>query len=297
MRVCVGPSTASCKSATCSPTSPASRASCPTGSSRALKRHARWALTNERKIYFDEAGADPKGFPVEDVVIDLPVRLHTTGEQDNVIRHALDRGDRLLRPSLAAVDKPRHLVVVGAPGNGKTTVSRFLVHAYRAAWLGEDEDLGDEHRKAVTATAAALGAMSRRPPAHRRWPLRVDLAQFAMEKATDPDFTLLTFMAQTLSKQAPADRVTKAVLDQWLRAWPSFLILDGLDEVSEPSVRKGLIADVEAFVTRPRATTATSSSSSPRGPAATPTTCPRASSSASTSTTCLWPTPSSTAVG
>jgi hypothetical protein len=217
------------------------------GSSRALKRHARWALTNERKIYFDEAGADPKGFPVEEVVIDLPVRLHATGEQDNVIRYG-DRGDRVLRPSLAAVDKPRHLVVVGAPGNGKTTVSKFLVHAYRAVWLAEDKDLGDEHRKTVTATAAALVAMGRQPPAHRRWPLRVDLAQFAVEKATDPDFTLLTFMAQTLSKQSPADRVSKAALDQWLRAWPSFLILDGLDEVSEPSVRKGLIADVEAFV-------------------------------------------------
>ena len=215
---------------------------------RALKRHARWALTNERKIYFDEAGADPKGFPVEDVVIDLPVRLHATGEQDHVIRYAQDRGDRLLRPSLAAVDKPRHLVVVGAPGNGKTTVSRFLVHAYRATWLGEDEDLGDEHRKTVRETAAALGGMGRPPPAHRRWPLRVDLARFSMDKATDPDFTLLTFMAQTLSKQAPADRVTKAALDQWLRVWPSFLILDGLDEVTEPSVRKGLISDVEAFV-------------------------------------------------
>jgi hypothetical protein len=214
----------------------------------ALKQHARWALTNERKIYFDDAGAETKGFPVEEVVIDLPVRVRGTDARNKVIRHVLDRGDRVLRPSLAAVDKPRHLVVVGAPGNGKTTVSRFLVHAYRAAWLGEDVDLGDEHRKAVTATATALGSMARRPPAHRRWPLRVDLAQFAVEKATDADFTLLTFMAQTLSKQAAANRVTKAVLAQWLKEWPCFLILDGLDEVTEPSVRKGLIADVEAFV-------------------------------------------------
>lgn len=213
-----------------------------------LKRHARWALTNERKIYFDEAGADPKGFAIEEVVIDLPVRLRASGEQDNVIQYALDRGDRLLRPSLAATDKPRHLVLVGAPGNGKTTVSKFLVHAYRATWLGEDEDLGDEHRKAVTATTAALSAMDRLPPAHRRWPLRIDLAQFAVQKATDPNYTLLTFIAHTLTEQATADRVSKVVLDQWLRAWPSFLILDGLDEVSEPSVRKGLIADVEAFV-------------------------------------------------
>lgn len=214
----------------------------------ALKQHARWALTNERKIYFDEAGAEPKGFPVEDVVIDLPVRVPGADAHDKIVHYVLDRGDRLLRPSLAAADKPRHLVVVGAPGNGKTTVSRFLVHAYRAAWLGEDADLGDEHRKSVAATRTALRSMGRPPPDHRRWPLRVDLAQFAVEKATDPDFTLLTFMAQTLSKQAAADTVTKAVLNRWLREWPSFLVLDGLDEVTEPTVRKGLVADLEAFV-------------------------------------------------
>lgn len=31
----------------------------------ALKQHTRWALTNERKIYFDDAGADQKGFALE----------------------------------------------------------------------------------------------------------------------------------------------------------------------------------------------------------------------------------------
>lgn len=75
----------------------------------ALKQHARWALTNERKIYFDEAGADPKGFPVEQVVIDLPVHVKSVEGPEKVIRYVLDRGDHLLRPSLASLAKPRHL--------------------------------------------------------------------------------------------------------------------------------------------------------------------------------------------
>lgn len=214
----------------------------------ALKQHARWALTNERKIHFDEAGADQKGFPVEQVVIDLPVRVNGSENRAKVIQYVLDRGDHMLKPTLSFLDKPRHLVVVGAPGNGKTTVSKFLVHAYRAAWLSEDADLGDEHRKTVTGTLDVLRRMRQTAPANRRWPHRVDLAQFAIAKATDTNYTLLNYLTETLSAQAAARPLTKAVLAPWLAAWPSLLLLDGLDEVAEPTVRKGLIADIEAFV-------------------------------------------------
>ena len=90
--------------------------------------------------------------------------------------------------------------------------------------------------------------MGRSVPANRRWPLRIDLAKFAVEKATDPDFTLLTFIANSLSKQTSSKPIMKSVLAPWMKVWPSILVLDGLDEVTEPTVRKGLVADVEAFV-------------------------------------------------
>jgi hypothetical protein len=216
--------------------------------SPALKQHARWALINERNIYFDEAGADTKPFPIEAVIVDLPVHSKREEGPHHVTQYVLDRGDRVLRPSLAANAKPRHLIVAGAPGNGKTTISKFIVHAYRAAWLGEDDGLGDELRKAVAGTERALAGIGRPMPANRRWPLRIDLAKFSNAKATDADYTLLTFIAQTLSNQAASGRVTKSVLAPWLKTWPTLLMLDGLDEVTEPTVRKGLVADIEAFV-------------------------------------------------
>lgn len=213
----------------------------------ALKAHARWALINERNIYFDEAGAQPKGFPIDEVVIDLPVLVNGVEAPERILRYAWDRGDHVLRPSLTLTEKPRHLVIVGAPGNGKTTISKFLVHSYRSAWLGEDTDLGDEHLAAVASTTSAMKGMGRVPPSHRRWPLRVDLARFALAKATDSDFTLLSWIAATLSKQVAAKAVPKWVLWPWLQAWPSVLVLDGLDEVTEPTVRQGLISDIAAF--------------------------------------------------
>lgn len=214
----------------------------------ALKQHTRWALTNERRIHFDDAGADQKGFPVEDVVIDLPVHVSDSDSPEKLVRYVLDRGDHILRPSLATLDKPRHLVVVGAPGNGKTTVSKFVVHAYRAAWLSEDADLGEEHRKTVEGTFSALKRLGIALPANRRWPFRVDLAHFATKRATNSDYTLLTYMVDTLSAQVATKPITKAILAPWLKVWPSLLLLDGLDEVAEPTVRKGLIADIESFV-------------------------------------------------
>lgn len=172
------------------------------------------------------------------------MRITDADAPQKVVRYILDRGDHILKPSLATLKKPRHLVVVGAPGNGKTTVSKFIVHAYRAAWLGENTDLGDEHQKTVHGTLATLQRMGRAVPANRRWPFRVDLAHFA----TNSDYTLLTYMVETLSAQVAAKPITKSVLAPWLKAWPSLLLLDGLDEVAEPIVRKGLIADIEAFV-------------------------------------------------
>lgn len=219
----------------------------------ALKAHARWALINERNIYFDEGGAEPKGFPLERVVIDLPVLVNGSETPGRMIRHALRRANHILRPSISALDKPRHLVIIGAPGNGKTTVSKFLVHAYRAAWLGEDPDLGDEQKAAVQGTASALANMDLAIPTHRRWPLRVDLARFALEKATDSEYTLVSWIAETLSKQVAAKAVPKWALWPWFKSWPSVLVLDGLDEVTEPNVRKGLVSNIVAFASEAEA--------------------------------------------
>lgn len=214
----------------------------------ALKEHARWALLAERGVYFDDAGGESKGVPVEQVAIDLPVLVGEGQTTERVIRYVLGRGDHVLKPTVTTLEKPRHFVVTGAPGNGKSTIAKFLTHAYRAAFVGEDTDLGDEHQATVTNTKSALRAMGRATPANRRWPVNVDLAKFAIAQATNSDYTLLHWIASHLTRQVGSKDVPRWELWKWLQAWPSFIVLDGLDEVTEPTVRQTLIADIQAFV-------------------------------------------------
>lgn len=225
-----------------------------------LGEHARYALINERNIYFDEAGGEPSGVPVEQVVVDLPVLPPATntddaraashgpaGRRDRIIARVLERGEHLLKPTLTITPKPRHLVVVGAPGNGKTTVSKFLAHAYRARFVTGNVDLGDEHQTAVAATEKALATLGQPLPANRRWPMRVDLAEFAVEQAASSDYTLMHWIAERVTAHVGGKDVPRWALWPWLKAWPSLLLLDGLDEVTEPAVRRTVIDHIQAF--------------------------------------------------
>lgn len=214
-----------------------------------LRAHARSTLTGEGQIYFDEAGSgDGTGFPVHEVAVDLPV-ISGDGTQDrSAIRYVLDRAEHMLKPSIARLPSPRHLVITGAPGNGKTTLSKFLVQSFRASMLSGSENLSGDQRSVIEGTEAALRRVGRELPRHRRWAMRIDLAEYAQEGGLDTDSTLLKWIAHKVSARSDAGTVGAPALKSWMRQWPWFLMLDGLDEVTESGIRKRLIQQVTEFV-------------------------------------------------
>jgi hypothetical protein len=214
----------------------------------ALQVHARNALVRDRNVYFDEAGGDGAGVPLDRIAVDLPMRVRGSGDPARAIQYTLDRGEHVMKQSIATVAKPRHIVITGAPGNGKTTITRFLVQAYRASMLAETDSLGEDHAQTIAGTEAKLKLLRRGMPTHRRWPVRVDLAEFAKEYLADERKSLMAFIARQVTAQSYVRRVEPWHLKEWMTAWPSFVALDGLDEVSEPVVRKWVIECVHEFV-------------------------------------------------
>lgn len=221
----------------------------------ALRSHARTTLVSGGRIYFDEAGAtSDAGMPVQQVMVDLPVLVpgrQTADDESTRLATALpylfDRSGRVLRPKTTRVQKPRHIIITGAAGNGKTTLSKMLVQAHRAAFLRDSTALSEEQQAVIDETDQALRDMSIAPPVYPRWPIQVNLAEYAQEGAVDLETTLIRRIAHEVSLKSDVGNITPNLLDRWRTKWPWLVVLDGFDEVVDPTLRKRIIEQIDEF--------------------------------------------------
>jgi Cdc6-like AAA superfamily ATPase len=216
--------------------------------SDALRSHARTTLLGEGSVYFDEAGAvDGSGIPLHEIIVDLPIMRERPNDASTLLECILTRSEHMLRPELTTVNGPRHVIVTGAPGNGKTTISKFLVQVFRAAYLAGSSNLSQDHRRLIIAVEEVLARFGLRFPSHRRWPMRLDLATYPVTDG-DTSPTIIRWIASRISGQADHGDISSRDIRSWFRQWPCLIILDGLDEITDPRTRKNIIARVTEFV-------------------------------------------------
>jgi len=209
-----------------------------------LTAHARNTLLTERWLNLSEAG-DASRQSVEEVIIDLGAD-GPDGQETTALAEISSRGDTVLKASMTPAGHQRHVVLTGSPGNGKSTVSRFITQAYRTQFMAGDSP-GGTAKDIIEATQAALSRLGLHVPRNRRWPLRVDLAELADSLGPGGGKSLLRWLSEKVSLRAEID-LKPAALKQWLRAWPWLLVLDGLDEVTSLEVRGHIVDEIESFV-------------------------------------------------
>jgi energy-coupling factor transporter ATP-binding protein EcfA2 len=217
-----------------------------------LHEHAQTTLVGDRWVRFDEAGDDFNHQSVEQVIFDLPVR-DSREQRTSALRSVLDRGNQVLSPTIPhAGDQgehraPRHLVITGAPGNGKSTLAKYLTQIYRAAFARTDT-AEPAVGALIEATDASLHRLGLDPPTSPRWPLRIDLAPMAEQMGPDSGGpNLRRYLCDQISLDS-AVPVHVGTLDAWLRLWPSVLLLDGLDEVTHPALRQRVLHEITALL-------------------------------------------------
>lgn len=218
-----------------------------------MRTHVTQALHNERWIRLSESGsATGEKASLEQVAIDLPAQRTLDGpdsrntvELVQTAQHIIEEGDRVLRPTLLHAIEPRHFVILGGAGQGKTTLSYLIAQAYRLAILRES-DPGPETASLLAETQSRLAELGLKMPGNRRWPMRIDLAEYGEAISSGAELGILKWLAMKISARLSGD-VTATQLLSWLRAWPWILLLDGLDEVTAASVRQRLMDCIEDF--------------------------------------------------
>ena len=243
-------------------------------------------LLSDEFVNLEQAGHDvDERIPLAQVFVDLPVvdephREDALDVEDGTdyrfedhVRDSPDRGfikdmlavssERLDPHSLASNSigqSPRHrhsspmrgrFVLIGGPGQGKTTVGQFICQIFRASIISRRPQV---HLSAETHRALSLISkhcqeedidISLVP----RFPFRIVLNEFASALSSDslPQInSVLSFIAHYIHKRT--DRtVSIDDLKDWFAHYPSVIIFDGLDEVPSSSNRDQVLEAIRDF--------------------------------------------------
>ncbi|RYF30536.1 MAG: hypothetical protein EOO38_32305, partial [Cytophagaceae bacterium] len=140
------------------------------------------------------------------------------------------------------------LLVLGGPGQGKSTVSQFLAQLLRSHWLVKQPS-GTVQADALAAAKSTIERAEAEGITRTgidRFPIRVDLPEFADSLAKGQSNSLLSYVAADISKVSDRE-IDVGTLRIWLATYPWLLILDGLDEVPRSANRALVIRKITEF--------------------------------------------------
>jgi hypothetical protein len=245
-------------------------------------------LRQERDIRLRDAGQETeKPVYLHDLFVDLPfsneaqtereevqereeeddeetpvgLDLHDAEVSQNIVAQILHRAaDKLDSESITSHRRkekgrsreplPNRIVILGGPGQGKSTLGQFLAQVARARLLSEHSSARLNPQTADLILPVLNRARIEGLPLHgpARFPIRVDLPVYAdvMQKAGADGVSLIAFMAARLSRDVD-HAITASDLRAWLASCPAIVILDGLDEVPPSGNRAQLIKSVDAL--------------------------------------------------
>ena len=237
-----------------------------------ITRYLESELLDDQYARLGQGGyTDANAIPLSNVFVDLPVELPssrnsladiqadlTHSERRTFLEVFLEAGRQNLRPSANTPHDMKsyfgekvagRLVLIGGPGQGKTTVGQFACQLFRSALL---KQTNAQFSPEITQALARIKQQSVELPTVKalRYPLRIDLKKLAESLAKSGEGTsnsVLDYLVQHISKRTDSD-LSKADFRKWLRAYPWLVVLDGLDEVPSSSNRTKMMDAIRDFV-------------------------------------------------
>lgn len=161
--------------------------------------------------------------------------------------------DPFSRSQSRGADIPQRFLVMGGPGQGKSTIGQFLAQIARVrllqgkaiSWLTPETTPIMEN---ISHHVTGLGLSTSGPP---RYPILIDLPTYAdnLSEAFQANnrLPLLAFIAKQIKDSASIERLDLTVLRRWMATQPWLIVLDGLDEVPPSANRREVLIEIERF--------------------------------------------------
>ena len=236
-----------------------------------ILRYLQRELLADQYARLEQAGhSADEAIPLSQVFIDLPTSFNpaapdTPRRQDEPLRFVSrvlqesslslrekDNETRAAKPNINvdAMHQGRigRSVLIGGPGQGKTTVAQYICQIFRCALLKDiDNNLLDPDVKSTLRDLMAMLDAEEYPmPSARRLPFRIVLSDFAKKLAAGEVKSFMGYLAAKLCSNTDIS-ISAQEVEQVLSDYPTIIILDGLDEVPSSTNRDDVIRAVSNF--------------------------------------------------
>lgn len=232
-------------------------------------------LLMDQYVNLGQAGhAEEDKIQLADVFVDLPYlstpvqeskQSNENDKQDGFVKFILEEANKLIdkpdpqdglinniQRAIPIIQKNYgRFVLVGGPGQGKTTVGQFIAQLFRSAILRESSlvQMSPEVKGALTDIENQCQQENLILPSAKRFPIRIVLNNFSRsisEINSGDSISLLNYMAKNISLLTDS-AVTPDDLKEWLSNYPWIIIFDGLDEVPVSSNREEVLTAIQNF--------------------------------------------------